>query len=122
MMDFSFNIFSCCHNFVKFVYQKHITSISLLQSTFECSSSLPQSMNDPQGLRSRILRYVAPVLVVSVIFNFTKFLEATVDRVVDDYDDVINGTDYGDGGGEEYYELSGEETVNGVVKQCCYEY
>ena len=34
-----------------------------------------QTMNDPSALKIRVLKYVIPVVVISILFNVTKFFE-----------------------------------------------
>ncbi len=35
-------------------------------------------MNSPEAVKRRMLKYVIPVLVISIVFNIPKFLEAEV--------------------------------------------
>ena len=37
--------------------------------------SFSQTMNDPSALKIRVLKYVIPVVVISILFNVTKFFE-----------------------------------------------
>ena len=38
-----------------------------------------QSMNDGRALRQRMLKYLLPVFCLTIVFNVTKFFEATYD-------------------------------------------
>lgn len=38
-----------------------------------------QSMNSPQAIRSRLLKYLIPVVMFSIAFNVPKFLEAKIE-------------------------------------------
>ncbi len=38
-------------------------------------------MNSPEAVRRRLLKYVIPVLILSILFNVPKFMEATIEMV-----------------------------------------
>ncbi len=44
-------------------------------------SDYNQSMNSPEACRRRLLKYVIPVLILSILFNVPKFMEATIEMV-----------------------------------------
>ena len=46
-----------------------------------------QSINSPEAVRGRLLKYLIPVIISSVAFNVPKFMEARVE-----YYSEINGT------------------------------
>jgi len=70
-------------------------------------------MNSPEACRRRLLKYVVPVLVLSIVFNVPKFLDAEITMQADQKLPLLwsndthvgvapedgNGT-YWDGGGE----------------------
>ena len=35
-------------------------------------------MNSPQGIRKRLLKYLLPVIIISIAFNIPKFMEAEI--------------------------------------------
>lgn len=49
----------------------------MLKLTFYFSD-YNQSINSPEACRSRLLKYLIPVLIISIGFNVPKFLEAKV--------------------------------------------
>ena len=46
-------------------------------------SDYNQSINSPQAVKSRLLKYLIPVVVISFAFNVPKFLEATIEYHAD---------------------------------------
>ena len=44
---------------------------------FSCFSGF-QSVNTPEAMRCRLLKYFIPVLVMSLVFNVPKFLECFI--------------------------------------------
>ena len=53
-------------------------------------------MNNPQAIRSRLLKYLIPVIIFAIGFNVPKFMEATIvyKSVNQTVNVTINGTDW----------------------------
>jgi hypothetical protein len=45
--------------------------------------SFSQNVNAVNGTRIRVVKYLAPVLIFSVVFNLPKFFEAEIEYVAD---------------------------------------
>lgn len=55
----------------------------------------PQSMNDSRALKCRLMKYLIPVLVLSLVMNVTKFFEIKLEfmeRRVDGGGEAVNAT------------------------------
>ena len=48
-----------------------------------------QSINSPEAVQMRLLKYLVPVVISSVAFNVPKFMEAEIE-----YEGTINGTEF----------------------------
>ena len=49
---------------------------------FRMQTDYNQSMNSPEACRKRLMKYLLPVLFMSIIFNIPKFFEASFEKSV----------------------------------------
>ena len=77
----------CSHSINYSIHLFLCTNVDFHTIILRLFTDYNQSINSPEAVRGRLLKYLIPVIISSVAFNVPKFMEARVEYYAD-----INGT------------------------------